>query len=374
VIDQQESVEIPASAMVLHGSATRTGNEVETAPARWSYALLARLPAATPEARALILTVELEVQGGEVGVGVLNAAGDAFLCERTAGPGSRRITLTAPPAEAGALVCRNVSAAGPSRFEIRRVTLRPETRWTYPVFVTPRQVAAETVPEGGGTIVFDDDAASAINVARMDFIRNSGLDFAGRRVLDVGAGVGHFARLYSSLGASVVAVEGRADNVATLRDRYPEVTAHVGDVQQMDLASLGAFDVVHCFGLLYHLDSPVAALRRMEAACGDVLLLETMVCDATAPVMVLADETMAVNQALAGLGCRPSPSFIALALNRVGFSYVYGAARPPDYPDFAFEWRNSLDTTRDGHPLRAVFVASRRPLDLPTLLPLVESS
>lgn len=373
-MDQQGKVELPASAMVLHGSARRNGEEVETASARWSYALLSPLPGGTPDARALVVTLELEVLSGEIGVGVLNTAGDAFLCERTAGPGSRRVTLTAAPADAGSLVCRNVSADGPSRFVVRQVTLRHETRSTYPVFVTPRQVAAEAVPEGGGTIVFDDDAASAINVARMDFIRTSGLSYAGRRVLDVGAGVGHFARLYSSLGASVVAVEGRADNVTVLRSRYPEVTAHVGDVQSMDLAALGTFDVVHCFGLLYHLDSPVAALRRMEAACGDVLLLETMVCDATAPVMVLADETMAVNQALAGLGCRPSPSFIALALNRVGFPYVYGAAKPPDYPDFAFEWRNSLDTSRDGHPLRAVFVGSRRPLDLPTLLPLVETS
>ena len=45
-----------------------------------------------------------------------------------------------------------------------------------------------------------------------------------------------------------------------------------------------------------------------------------------AQVSIMADETKAANPALDGLGCRPSPSFIALALNRVGFRYVYGAS------------------------------------------------
>jgi hypothetical protein len=121
----------------------------------------------------------------------------------------------------------------------------------------------------------------------------------------------------------------------------------VADVQADDLASLGRLDIVHCFGLLYHLDSPVIALRRLHDVCGELLLLETMVCDSSAPMSILADEPGAVNQALAGLGCRPSPAFIVTALNRIGFRHIYGATTPPRHPDFSFEWRDNGDVVRD---------------------------
>ena len=61
-----------------------------------------------------------------------------------------------------------------------------------------------------------------------------------------------------------------------------------------------------------------------------------------------------------------------MALSRIGFPYVYGAAEPPRHPDFRFEWRDSLDIRRDGNALRVVFVAARRQLTLPSLIPLVE--
>jgi hypothetical protein len=119
-------------------------------------------------------------------------------------------------------------------------------------------------------------------------------------------------------------------------------------------------------------DRPIAALRRFESTGCRLLILE-MVCDSSRPLCILADETRAASQALEGVGGRPSPSFLTLALNRVGFAYVYAAAKPPAHPDFQFEWRNNLDTSRDGTPLRCVFVASRTRLDQQSLVPLLES-
>src|SRR5262249_9112037 len=145
------------------------------------------------------------------------------------------------------------------------------------------------VPESGRH-VFDDDRATSINRARLDFLTGLDLALAGKRVLDAGCGVGHHTIFYTSRGCSVVGVDGRADNIAVMKELYPRVEGITGDVQEMDLDPLGSFDVVHCFGLLYHLDSPVVALRRLANVCREYLFLETMVCDSSAPVMVLADE------------------------------------------------------------------------------------
>jgi hypothetical protein len=105
--------------------------------------------------------------------------------------------------------------------------------------------------------------------------------------------------------------------------------------------------------------------------CDDLLLIETMVCDARLPVPRLEDETTSVNQALRGLAHRPSPSHLAPALNRVGFDHVYAAADPPDHPDYRLSgsaiWIRRARARRYG----TIFLASRTPLAKPGLASLL---
>jgi SAM-dependent methyltransferase len=238
------------------------------------------------------------------------------------------------------------------------------------VRVTPRNVAAEPRPQGGGVESFDTDAALEINEARLTHLASLELPIDGRRVLEVGAGVGHLTGFFVDRDCSVVVTEARPENVAELRRRRPAVDVREADVEE-SLEQLGTFDVVFCYGLMYHPESPLRVLRNMAAVCNDLLLLETMVCDARLPVLRLEDETTSVNQASHGLAHRPSLSYLAQALNRVGFDYVYAAADSPDHPDYCFSWLDNLDTARDGALLRGVFVASRRALEQPTLTSLL---
>jgi SAM-dependent methyltransferase len=211
------------------------------------------------------------------------------------------------------------------------------------------------MPDDGGTrIVFDTDAARAINEARINWLERANLPLAGRRVLDVGCGIGHFIPFYLSRGCTVVAVDGRAENIDELRRRHPGIEAHVADAQELDAPELGVFDVIHCFGLLYHLDSPVAALRRLSAICDRLLILETMVCDSMEPLAVLVDETKAASQAMDGLGSRPSPAFIALAPEpcRVRLRVRCGRAAAASRFPVRVEEHPRDDTRRRAAPLR----------------------
>ena len=221
---------------------------------------------------------------------------------------------------------------------------------------------------GGGVEVFDSEDALAINAARMAHLDSLGLPIAGRSVLDVGCGVGRLAQFFVERGCSVTCVDGRAENIASLQSRYPGLPARVANVETDSLASLGRFDIVFCYGLFYHLENPIGALRNMAEACAGLLLLETVVTDHTEPILRLLDEAVeTANQALAGLATRPSPAYVVMALNRLGFPYVYAAKHPPQHPDFQFDWRNDLEFSRDGHLLRCIFVASRQPLNSPEL-------
>jgi SAM-dependent methyltransferase len=355
---------------------------VSTGPAQWAYALSYRLIAAlltddgtlTSDLRCVL---ELSVASGRIGVGWTNPEDTAFIDERfVAGQGNRVAFTLRTGTRVGRLMFRNVAPGGvASVFSITAAHTEIVTgdRKTYPVAVSWRNVSHEPVPhDGHERLVFDTDAAYAINAARIEWLERANLPVGGGRVLDVGCGVGHFIPFYLNRGCTVNALDGRAENIAELKRRRLDIEADVADVQELDPERFGTFDVIHCFGLLYHLDSPVAALRRFSAMCKRLLIVETMVCDTSEPVMVLVDETKAASQAMDGLGCRPSPAFLAVALNRAGFDYVYGAANVPDHPDFQFEWKNNRETIRNGIPLRCIIVASKAPLELPSLVPLLE--
>src|SRR5581483_6743421 len=232
----------------------------------------------------------------------------------------------------------------------------------YAGLVRRRTVKANT---SSVTDVFDSPEALAINEARMSHVSALGVPLAGKRVLDVGCGVGHLAVYLAKLRCIVTCVDGREENIALLRQRHPEFEARVADAERDPLGASGRFDVVFSYGLLYHLENPMAALRNMASACDEMLLLETIVCDHTAPLLRMEDEYLAANEALTTTGCRPTPAYVALALNRCGFAHVYTPTVPPDHEDFRFAWLNNLESARDGHPLRAVFVASRTRLDNP---------
>jgi FkbM family methyltransferase len=230
----------------------------------------------------------------------------------------------------------------------------------YPITGVPAELPAG----GGGLGVFDGPDAMALNRARLAHLESLGLPLSGKSVLDAGCGVGHLARFFVERGCRTVCVDARSENIDRLRALYPDLEAAVANVETGRLADFGVFDIVFCYGLLYHLANPVAGLANIAGACGGLLLLETMIADHPLPLCRLADEpSETLNQAVGGMGSRPTPAFVAMALTRLGFPFVYAPLIPPGHPDFEFEWRGDFADSRDGHLLRCIFVASRSKLE-----------
>jgi hypothetical protein len=101
--------------------------------------------------------------------------------------------------------------------------------------------------------------------------------------IDLGASEGWFAHRMLEWGAKhVVAVDVREGNLrraALLRDHYgiPEdrITLHHASVHELDAEALGTFDVVLCFGLIYHLENPIGALRTARELARGLCAVET---------------------------------------------------------------------------------------------------
>ena len=245
------------------------------------------------------------------------------------------------------------------------------TNFPYPISIRERNIIGAKGLLANGLKTFDQPNYLKINEARMSHLASLRLQLERKKVIDIGCGVGDLAQFFVERDCQVVCLDGRQENISSLRLRYPDLDAHVVDIEAESISQFGMFDIVFAYGILYHLENPLASLRNMASVCQELLLLETQICDHTLPIVRIADESAAFSQALGGLGCRPTPSYIVLALNRIGFPFVYAPKFPPQHPEFQFKWKNNLDWRRDKHPMRCIFIASRTELESPKLINLL---
>jgi len=215
------------------------------------------------------------------------------------------------------------------------------------------------------------------NARRQEHLATLGLDLSNKSVLEVGAGIGDHTTFFLDRGCKVLCTEGREENLNVIRRRF-ESAPNVA-VEQLNLdgalpAATPRYDVVYCYGLLYHLSRPAEALAWMCDRAAGLLLLETCVSfsseDKPFPVSEIASSQ---TQAITGTGCRPSRVWVMNRL-REKMPHVYVTATQPRHKEFPLDWTAPRPTSSTGLA-RAVFVASRAPLNLPTLvreLPMVQ--
>jgi hypothetical protein len=198
-----------------------------------------------------------------------------------------------------------------------------------------------------------------------------GLDLSGTTVLEVGAGIGDHATFFLDRGCTVVSLEARPENLERISENIsnyygfyqsPKPARHKSlrfDLETDDGGSLGKFDVVYAYGILYHLKKPDRAVRLMRDWCKRLCLVETCVSFGEDEDVGLMPECQgAESQALHGVGCRPTRRWVFQAL-RQAFTYVYLPVTQPNHEEFPLDW--TQPATGD-LLMRAVFIASWLPL------------
>jgi FkbM family methyltransferase len=152
--------------------------------------------------------------------------------------------------------------------------------------------------------------------------------------VDAGCGVGFFSQALAECGLNTCGFDGREENVAEARRRFPQIPFRQGDIEERSILELGRFDFVLCFGLLYHLENPLLAIRNLRGLTEKCLLLESMCLPEGKSSMLLREEPGQEDQSLSKVACYPSESSLVKMLYRAGFGTVYRVIPLPNHKDF----------------------------------------
>ncbi len=224
-----------------------------------------------------------------------------------------------------------------------------EREWFYPFKLADGQI---TPTYSGGML--DDVHATRVTMMESVLRRCFGESLAGLNAIDLACHQGYFStELIARDIASVVGIDARAEHVRDATD----VTAAMGinnfravqsDVHAVTAEEFGRFDIVLNFGLIYHLENPIGALRVARELTRKVCLVETQVVPGvngwvdwgnyrfvrplkgSFGIIDEMEETHAPEASTTGICLAPNIEGLLWIMEKIGFSRVELIEPPQD--------------------------------------------
>lgn len=207
------------------------------------------------------------------------------------------------------------------------------------------------------------EEAIRINKARMYHLGTLGLELTDKRVLEVGGGIGLLTKFFEDRNCKILFTDSRPENISESNRRYPYRKSKILDLEKpLNIKHLGKFEIIFCYGTLYHLSNPDQSLKNLSKICTEIILLETVLDLRDDDHIRIVPERKSVTQA-SRLGCRPTRKSV-LKLLKKHFGHSYITATQPNHPDFILNWKKP--PKQDFY--RAIFIGSKKPLKNPVLI------
>lgn len=212
--------------------------------------------------------------------------------------------------------------------------------------------------------IFDIQYYDLLNHARGDVVSQLLTELKPKlnlqTAIDVGCGLGYFSQFLKSHGLQVTAVDGRQQNLDEAQRRYPDIRFLHFNAEDPAIKSLGKFDLVFCFGLLYHLENPMLTIRHLKEMTGKLLLVEAVIHPGDDPMMALIDEVAHEDQGLNHIAFYPTESCLLKMFYRAGFRHAYTFSTQPNHPEY---------TARPSKPrIRTILAAAHTPVQAKLLV------
>lgn len=181
----------------------------------------------------------------------------------------------------------------------------------------------ETFPYERLAKSFLGDSQMGTNESRIRHLHSLRLNFRGKSVLEAGAGIGLLTEYFTHRSCKILSTDGRPENVAAVKRLWPEIETKLIDLdKEKDLSHLGQFEIVFCYGLLYHFAEPARSLEMLANVCDRIMIVESKTSSAKDVDSHPLPEPDLPDQALHGMGCRPTRKWIVDTMGS-HFEFVY---------------------------------------------------
>lgn len=213
--------------------------------------------------------------------------------------------------------------------------------------------------------VFTAEPDSLINQARMNHLASLNLNIKGKSVLEVGAGIGLLTYYFEKNQCNIISTDSRKENIDQMKKLFSNRKTAILDLEKdINLKKFKAFDIVFCYGTLYHLSNPANVIRNLSRICSDMIFIETCVTlGKNSSVQNVRERGSSLNQSSSYIGSRPTRKYVMNLLAKY-FGYAYITKTQPKHVDFILDWKNPPE-----QPFyRAVFVGAKKPIHNKLLL------
>lgn len=158
-------------------------------------------------------------------------------------------------------------------------------------------------------------------------------------ILDIGCNEGFYSFAALEFGAkSVKGLDLRNENISRAKKikqycDYTNCEFELGDVSDETILNYGLFDIVFCFGVLYHLENPMLAIRNLRKVTKRFLVVDSVVTsfDKSATIRISAEDNSNLRAGKTGACFYPSLGGLIKMLEIGGFKVDVLAATVPEF-------------------------------------------
>jgi len=149
--------------------------------------------------------------------------------------------------------------------------------------------------------------------------------FVGKKILELGCFKGGISILLQNLitsSGSLTSVEGLKENYDDCVKTYPSLRFIHGDEDFPETDTWAYddhYDIIVHWGLLYHLQHPIASIQRCLKHC-DKLFLETLIIDSTEPIKLVYEKNeWGTDQSIHNIGTRCNTEYVENIFKHLSF-------------------------------------------------------
>lgn len=200
------------------------------------------------------------------------------------------------------------------------------------------------------------------------FLGSLGLPLKDKRVLELGCGIGLMSSFWERRYCNLFSTDGREENIAELLHWFPY---RKGEVETIDFDEpnshihLGKFDIVFAWDCLGYASNISFVIADLAQVCDELFLIQLNVWPIDNGLPNYKRASKKITASLHGVSCNPARDWMMRTLKKY-FRFVYVPSGRPAHPEYPERWPSCVEGG-GREATRAIFVASRKNLDLSTL-------